>query len=370
MSKKPLPEQIKEIAKSPPQQLIEEVDWGRRKTVSTGSTLLDLAISGLKTRYGGLPGGKFIEIFGDSGLGKTTLAGEIAGSGQRGGGEVIFDDPEYRLEPSYCKMMGIRYDSSKFNYPDTITELEESIIGPIVSKRGGGDIRDDSKAWTPDPGFVNVRCVDSLSALCSRMEREQGDKRGQKRAKDFHQMFRLITGHIPRYNILLVATNQIIDVISDGFSYGPKTTTSGGHAPKFYADVRIELRSRGVIKSGEVILGKKVEAFVFKSSIDIEWRTAPIFLIFGYGIDDIRANLVWLKEQGQMDEHPIDPNKKALGYVIGDKYFSPNSPGGALDAAIRYVEENNLEQDIKDWVVDVWNELERNARPARKEKVR
>lgn len=373
--KKSLPEQIKEVSESPSQIYDDApVDWGK-PTISTGSLLLDLAISGLKTRYGGLPAGKFVEIFGDSGLGKTTIAGEIAGAGQRAGGEVIFDDPEHRLEPDYCRMMGVKYDPSKFNYPESVTDLEESIIGPIVTKSGKEE-RDLNKAWIPDiildekgkeigrHSNINVRCVDSLSALCSRMEAAQGDKRGQKRAKDFHQMFRLIKGHILRHNILLVATNQIIDKIQEGGpGFGPKTTTSGGHAHKFYASIRIELKPRGAVKFGDVIIGKRVEAFIAKSSIDIEWRTAPIFLTFGYGIDDIRANLVWLKEKGAMNEHPTDPAKKA-GYVIGDKNFI------SLEAAIKHIEDNDLEQDIRDWVVDVWNEIEKNARPPRKEKVR
>ena len=39
--------------------------------VSTGSTLLDLAISGTRVRGGGYPGGILVEIFGASGTGKN-----------------------------------------------------------------------------------------------------------------------------------------------------------------------------------------------------------------------------------------------------------------------------------------------------------
>lgn len=360
---KSLPEQIEDSVKSPPQQYEDPpVDW-EKPTINTGSTLLNLAISGLKTKYGGIPGGVFVEIFGPSGLGKTTIAGEIAGAGQRAGGEVIFDDAEHRLDPSYCKTMGIKYDPTKFNYPETVTDLEEAMIGPIETEGTGRfkkEKRNFDKAWKPDPSQINVRCVDSLSALCSRMERDQGDKMGKKRAKDFHQMFRLIKGHLYRQNIILVATNQIIQ--SDNTNPYVSNTT-GGNAIIFYASIRIELRPKGIIKSGDILVGKRVEAFILKNSVDIEWRTAPIFITFGYGIDDIRANLVYLKESGAMEEHPTDPTKKA-GYVIGDKNFI------GLEQAIKHIEDNDLEQDIRDWVVEVWNEKEKKARPERKEKIR
>jgi len=355
--KKPLSKQIEEAAQSPPQEYVWEppVDWGK-PTLSTGSTLLNLAISGGKTRYGGLPGGKFVEIFGMTGLGKTTIAGEIAGAGQRAGGEVIFDDAEHRLDPTYCKEMGIKYDPTKFHYPETVTDLEEAILGPIVVSGTGKfkkEQRDFSKGWAPDHTNINVRCVDSLAAFCSRMERDQGDKMGMKRAKDFHQMFRLIKGHILRHNILLVATNQVT-----------QSGTTGGNAIIFYASVRIQLSYKDVIKStGGIVIGKRVEAFVLKSSVDIEWRTAPIFLVHGYGIDDIRGNLVFLKETGAMEEHPTDPKKQA-GYVVGNKNFV------GVDKAIAYVEENDLEENLREMVVDHWNELELKARPPRKEKVR
>lgn len=353
---KPLDEQIKDVASSPPQQYDDEppVDWGK-PTLSTGSTLLDLAISGGMTRYGGLPGGKFVEIFGESGWGKTTIAGEIAGSGQRGGGDVVFDDFEHRLEPAYCKKMGVRYDPEKFLYPESVTDLEWSIIGPIVATGSGRfrkEERDFSKAWAPDPARINVRCVDSLAAACSRMEAAQGDKMGMKRAKDFHQMFRLIKGHLLRHNILLVATNQVT-----------QSGTTGGNAIIFYSSVRIELRPKGGVRHGDSFVGKRAEAFILKNSIDIEWRTAPVFITFGYGLDDVRANLVWLKENGAMEEHPTDPKKKA-GYVLGDKNFV------GIEQAIQYVEREGLEDAVREATVDLWHELEAKARPPRKPKAR
>ena len=65
--------------------------------ISTGSTLLDLIISGTRVRGGGLPGGILVEIFGPSGTGKTVLLCEIGGVIQRQNGDVRYGDPEARL---------------------------------------------------------------------------------------------------------------------------------------------------------------------------------------------------------------------------------------------------------------------------------
>lgn len=362
--------QVVESAQTPPQQAERFNPRWDMPTISTGSLLLDLAISGLKTRYGGMPwGGGRIEIYGDSGLGKTTIAGELAGAAQRLGGEVFFDDPEYRLEPDYCKKMGVEYTPEKFLYPDTFTQLEESIIGPLKAGAGGKVKRDMDKAWVPDPDKPNCRCIDSITAVCSKMELEQGDKMGGRRAIDLSTMLRRITRHIRRHNILLVFTNQIRDNMDAGM-FGPKTKSTGGHAPKFYTDIRVELRFRGLIKAGDAILGKYVEAKVVKSSLDVEYRTATLRMVFNYGLDDLGANVEWLHQQGGLSTLPDGTKARAGSYIIGDYCIPPNVPGGAFRIAIDHIEKNNLEAVIREQVVDTWRKLEAEARPARKDKVR
>jgi recombination protein RecA len=367
MAKK-LVDQVKEAAGSPPQKHEKQRDWS--KVASTGSLLLDLAISGLRCERGGLPGGVIVEISGPPGSGKTTIMAELVGSAQRQGGQVRIKDPEQRLDPPYCKQMGVRFDPSIYSRPDTVTEVIEGMIGPLVVKDKKTQ-RDHSQAWTPDPNFLNCDGTDSLAALSTRMEIEQGDKMGQRRAKELSEGMRLIARHIGHHNILTIFTNQLRDNV-DGGQFAPKTVTPGGHAIPFYASVRIQLRPAGKIQANKdsPILGKMVEAFIGKNSLDIEWRTAPIRLMFGYGIDDVGANLIWLKEHNEMDDHPTDPGKKAAGYVIGDKYFPANMAGGPLSQAIKYVEENNLEDDIRDWVAEAWRKAELTARPPRKEKAR
>ena len=84
------------------------------QVLSTGSTLLDLAICGGRIRGGGIPGGMIVEIYGPSGSGKTAILTELAGSAQRNGGEARFDDPEARLEFCCCSFRK-RYHQDGFH---------------------------------------------------------------------------------------------------------------------------------------------------------------------------------------------------------------------------------------------------------------
>lgn len=366
-ARKPLTEQIKASAKSPPQQHIKPLDMDQ--LISTGSLLLDKAISGGVAKYGGIPGRTIVQVYGPNSTGKTTLMAEALGYVQRAGGKYRVRDPEARLVPAYCKTFGVHLNQDEIERTGTITDMFEGLIGPIEEKDKKTK-RNTEKAWTPDPTKVNMYAVDALAALASKMEMEHGDKMGQKRAKDFSEGFRQISDHIYNYNILMFCTDQVRDNVG---GYGEAQKPSGGNAVGYYSSLRIKLKKTGDIvkevkldgmtKSEKVTIGIEVEAFVKKSSIDRPFRTAPLRLIFNYGWDDIGANLQWLKDHGAMQVHPTDPNKKP-SYVIRDKNFM------SLDMAIKFVEDEGLEQEIRDRVVEIWDQIEEQATPIRKEKVR
>ena len=103
---------IKEAVESPDKDEIEIKSYEGDFSVvlSTGSTLLDLAISGGKVRGGGIPSGIMVEIFGPSGTGKTAILSEVCaynqGEDKAKGGDVMFLDPEGRLDKAYSKIYG------------------------------------------------------------------------------------------------------------------------------------------------------------------------------------------------------------------------------------------------------------------------
>jgi len=102
----------------------------------------------------------------------------------------------------------------------------------------------------------------------------------------------------------------------------------------------------------EKVIGVFTEIEVYKSSIWEPFRTASLYIIYDYGIDDIRGNITYLKQNSGSKVYEL--NGRALGRSI--------------DAAIRTIEDNNLEQELKDAVVLLWNEIESKLNTDRKSK--
>jgi recombination protein RecA len=319
------------------------------KLVSTGCTLVDLAICSGRVRGGGVPGGMIMEIFGPSGTGKTALAAEIAASAQERGGEVKFQDPEARFDKEYAVTYGvdIREEFLDYSRPDTVMEMFEAI-----------------QNWKPKSfDVINCAASDSLAALSTELEMDKGDTMGMKRAKDFSQGLRKTCRVIANKNILLVCTNQIR---MGDFGY----VTPGGMGIPFYCNLRLSLKpgkpakltKRRKLKLGdsenpseiERVFGIRTEVTVAKNSIDEPFRSVPMFIVFNYGIDDIRGNLQWLKEV----------TKDTVYDAVDRKYQR-------VEDAIRHVEEDReLEKQLVEKVRDIWEEIEREMKVIRRPKVR
>ncbi len=313
--------------------------------VSTGSTLLDLAISGGRYRYGGIPAGILVEIFGPSGSGKTVLLCQIAGNLQRAGGDVLFHDPEARLNKQFARMFGLDTGVIDYTVPDTVPEVF-------------GSVRD----WEPAGGDDVLHGVfaDSLAALSTKLEMEKGDKMGQRRAKEFSEECRKTCRVITHKNVLMVCSNQVRQNIDAG-PYGQRYISPGGEAIGFYSSLRLrcfnpaKMRVKKKIKGRDHsrVIGVETMIEVHKSSVWKPFRTAPIYIVYDYGVDDIRGNLVYLKTT----------REEATYMVAGE------SLGRSLNQAIAAVEEQNLEQVLKDEVVTLWNEIEAQFDTERKPRV-
>jgi recombination protein RecA len=314
--------------------------------ISTGSTLLDLAISGGIIKGGGIPGGILVEIFGPSGTGKTVLLTEIAGDVQRKNGEIMFHDPEARLNKQFAKIFDLDTDSINYSTPDTVTEVFKEV-----------------REWEPSNKKVNGIFTDSLAALSttSEMEKAEGDKMGMRRAKEFSEELRKTCRILTKKNLLMVCSNQVRINIDAG-PYGQKYTTPGGESIGFYASLRLRTAKPEKIKEKIKVAGKEItrvigvetQIEVFKSSIDKPYRTAPVIILFDYGIDDIRANLQYIKDY-----------TKNTQYCVGEQTLS-----NSMDEAITLVEEQGLENALKAEVIALWEMIENKFDTERKPKNR
>lgn len=319
------------------------------KMVSTGSTLLDLAISGGRVKGGGIPGGILMEVFGPNSAGKTVLLVEIAGNIQRKGGDVMFHDPEARLNKQFASIFDFGVDNITYTTPDTVTEVFTQV-----------------RAWSPKPeksNAINAIFTDSLAALSTdlEMENKDGDKMGMRRAKEFSEQLRKTARVLTKNNWLMICSNQVRQN-ADAGPYAEKYTTPGGVSVGFYASLRLRAKSTEKLTKEETVAGKKVkrvygvktEFEVYKSSVWKPYRTAPVYIVFDYGIDDVRANLQFIKD-----------------YTTNSTYtVNGTSLGQSIEMAITKVEKLNLEDELKQEVIELWGIIESKFDSERKPKKR
>jgi recombination protein RecA len=345
-----LSEQVERKVQKPTKRVPESNAYdGGSLAISTGSTLLDLAISGGRFKEGGIPTGILVEIFGPSGAGKTVLLCQIAGNVQKLGGDIMFHDPEARLNKQFARMFGLNPSDIEYTTPNTIPEVFKAV-----------------RKWVPeenDNKKLYGVFADSLAALSTDMElgKDEGDKMGMRRAKEFSEELRKTCRIIAQHNLLMICSNQVRQNLDAG-PYGQRYKSPGGEAIGFYSSLRLRCSSGEKIKVARSIHGKehkrvigvKTNIEVFKSSVWKPYRTAEVYIIFDYGIDDIRANLKFIKDAAR------DSIYKVRGIKLGR----------TLDRAIKEVEEQGLEEELKKQTIEFWNEIESSFEEKRKPRMK
>lgn len=243
--------------------------------VSTGCMRIDSLIGG------GLPIGRIIEIFGNESSGKTTVALTALASIQNNGGIGAIIDVEHALDLEYADKIGVDCDRLILSQPDSGEAALDIAKALMLNK---------TKTVGVDVPMIIV--VDSAAALASlaELEKDAGDKTYSPVASLLSQQLRRIRGVIAKHNVVFIFTNQMRDRV--GVFFGKPSKSTGGRALKFYASVRIELRTGSKIrptKGSKEVIGQGVYVNVPKNKTARPYTSGEIRIIAGdddiYGID-------------------------------------------------------------------------------------
>lgn len=262
-------------------------DW-----ISTGSSILDLAISNRPN--GGLPVGRFIELTGLEGTGKSLMAAHIVANTQKKGGVAIMLDTENAAAPEFWKSVGVNLSSDKLQYVpvETVEDIFTSIEYFVAS------LRKLSK------DILVTIIVDSVAAASTKAELEsEHGKTGYATDKSIiiSKAMRKITNMIGKQKILIVFTNQLRQNIN-AMAFGDKWVVSGGKALAYHCSARVRLNTTGKLKKGEDIIGVSCKAEVKKTRFGPGHRSATFDIYYDSGIADYAGWIDVLKKKNQVKQ--------------------------------------------------------------------
>lgn len=312
----------------------------------TGCTLLDL----VTMEY---PFGKIINIVGDSSSGKTLLAVETINAARQAFGDKVkwlYDDAErgFSFDTNLLYGFDIFEDSidPDFEMSNSVEEFSVNVDNTLKK------VKDDE--------FL-IYVLDSLDSLSSEAELERQEERvkakeegkslsigtyAMEKQKFFSEFFRVMTGKIYDKKCLVLVISQVRSNI--GVMFGKKYVRSGGKALDFYAYINLWLAVAEKHETKGRVTGVTIKAKTEKAKIARPYRECFIDIIFDYGVDDITSNINFLYDlltpQGKRK------SKKTKVEWDGTEYTIP--------ALVAHIEDNNLEDELKQRTIDAWEEIE------------
>lgn len=230
------------------------------ETISSGSLVLDSLLGG------GIAKGRIVSIEGPEGSGKSSIALTVAGNVQKEGGNVLYVDAEYALDPKYAQVLGVNMEDLAIAQPDHLEQAFNLMMDIIPT------------------GVIDLIVVDSTSSLQPEQE-FSGDMSQQTmalQARALSKGFKKLVPIASRFGTTIIFINQIRDTMA---MYGPKTTITGGRAQKFYASQMIEVRRQEVITEGKDAIGTQVALNIKKNKIAPPYRRGETVLTFAKGVN-------------------------------------------------------------------------------------
>jgi RecA/RadA recombinase len=208
------------------------------------------------------------------------------------GETVVYADFEHSLRSQYqyIKNMGIDPSPPKFIHL-VPTNLQDGCktIGEAITKL--------------KPALV---IIDSVTTMLPKetfeKEADEGSALGLQ-ARLVGSFLNWVAKKIGKTNTALVLLNQLRNAIKGQYDPGPREVTSGGRAVPFYCTVRLHLRGtdeKEEITEKNLVTGlsekkrvsQAVKVVVKKNKFDMPYKSGPIYIEFGQGIDNVMSLLV------------------------------------------------------------------------------
>lgn len=174
---------------------------------------------------GGIPRGRWTQIYGPKSSGKTTLCHYLESIVQEMGEDVVHIDAEHAMDPQYAESLGVDVDNLIFSRPKS----QEQVMSTIMEFAGK----------------VGLIVVDSIVAVGGDKELRAIEKDGIEKdsmmviPQKLSQFFRVVNPQIAKTKTAIILINQTRTNIG---GYVAFDDFSGGNALKHYNSISLMIR--------------------------------------------------------------------------------------------------------------------------------
>lgn len=294
----------------------------RTQVITTGAVSLDVSVG-----IGGLPMGRYTEIYGPESGGKTTLCLTIAKYALLEGLRVMYIDVENSLDIETLEMMlGDKVE-------EYINEGQLIVFHPKSAEDAFKVAEEAIEEKIPLIFFDSVAAIAPLKE----MDADFSDSQVALSPRLVAKFLRRTVFKIREADIAFVFTNQVRDTIGSIFG---GYSTPAGHALKHFISLKIYV-SRGKMFPKDDPVGQYVNFIIKKNKVGTPQRQATTNILFGKGIEFERDVVSFAKMLGVLI------SRGPFMALAGEDSVLCNNPG--MENMLDFLRENpnTLDKIIK-----------------------
>lgn len=237
------------------------------EVIPTGSSLINNTLG-----VGGFPKGRIVELYGNEGSGKSSIALSVVAKAQQQGILCVYIDSENALSVEFAAKLGVdmsrlllSQQSSTQEVFDTVDQCIDNGIGLVI--------------------------IDSIAGLCPQQELDGdfGDYHVGLNARLIAQALRKLSEKIRKTKTVIICINQVRMRI--GVMFGNPETTPGGKALKFYASIRLEVKIRSRLTVKDEVIGIRMGISIPKNKVAPPFKKCETDFYFAHGFDVVSEYL-------------------------------------------------------------------------------
>ena len=242
----------------------------------------------------GIPCGRFVELTGDWGVGKSFLTQRIIWSAQRLGRQCVYFNVENKFDPIWFHKTGVNLNDLIVVQGNALEDIIDACIALIKEK-------------------VGLIVVDSIASMLPTLE-EEGDMADNTialQARQSSKGFRKMTGPLSSSKTSVVFTNQLRSSIG---GYGG-SVYPGGRAQNFYSSMTLAVR-RGewIVNEGNERIGFQMVVRTDKNTIAPPYRECALPFYFEGFVDMAESICTMALDNGFITQ-------SGAWFTVGDNRF-------------------------------------------------